>query len=543
MLPLAAAVAAFTALAASAAELVPTSAAAGPYHVAANRILDRDGQPYLLRATELAPVSLKPLESGDLGALSATALVTIRQRLNMNGVELPVDAAEFTVNPDYRRRAAEIVRIANRLDLLVVLSPGRQGAPEAFWQCLAALFRDQPNVFFDAGDGAGVAAIRGVGARQPAIVDSRSFPVLDANVIYRVTATYAASDRWKSQVSLVESAPVLVAGLDPHLNEKSAECDAFPGDPADASNTVREYLGSFDERKISWIVSAFVPGLLITDTRTYTGTKLDGGWVCGEPLSAGLGMVVLSHLRHADPHGLFVVNQGNGGYFLSPGGRASAYGPTFADHSVRLKPGEAPRTAMDNVSVHITDSQGVVRLAPMLYTGAGWASLNFVVPEDVAVGPADIAIVRKDGSQSADRVILTDIAPGFYSASADARGPATAVVTQRAGSGTVRRFDAFTSARGRPACVPIPLSAGVATTLRLNGTGFRRAHAVEDFEARVGETVVPVVSFGIADGPRGDDQLTLRLPDSLIGTGETDVLVKVRGMASNVVRIWCGGKR
>lgn len=524
-------------------ELIQTPAPAGPYHVSANQILDREGRPYLLRGTELAPVTLDALQSGDLGALSASAFVTIRQRLNMNAVELPLDAAEFSANQEYRERTIEIVRTANRLDLLVVLSPRDESVSDAFWPRLAAIFRAQPNVFFDARNKAAVAAIRGAGAPQPAIVDRGNFPVPDPNVIYRIPATYADAGNSMRLSSIVEHAPVLAAGLDPRFSEKSAECAAFPGDPAAATERVQSYLNYFDRHNISWIISAFVPGLLITDTRTYTGTKLDDGWTCGVSPWAGLGMVLLAHLWRADPHGLFIVNQGTGGYLLARGARATAYGPTMADHTMGLKPGQAPPTTMDNVSVRITDSRGDARLAPIYYAGAGWSFLNFVVPKDVAMGPAEIAIVRKDGSQSAGRATVSDIAPGFYSASMDARGPAAADVTQRLSTGAVRHFRASSCTGGRCSCVPIPLSAGIATTLRLSGTGFRHAHAVDDFQVWVGETPVPVVSFGSTDEIGGDDQLTIRLPDSLIGIGETDVFAKVRGLPSNIVRVSCGGKR
>src|SRR3712207_8547850 len=53
---------------------------------------------------------------------------------------------------------------------------------------------------------------------------------------------------------------------------------------------------------------------LISDTRYYNGTKLDDGWTCGKPGGmAGIGMDLLSHLWHGDPHGVFVVNGDSGG--------------------------------------------------------------------------------------------------------------------------------------------------------------------------------------------------------------------------------------
>src|SRR4051794_34262095 len=83
--------------------LHPTAAPAGPYHVEGSRILDARGRPYLIRGTEAPP-----------DAWTATALVTIRQRLNMNAVRLPIAGQAW-------RRVEDAVRIANRLELLVIL--------------------------------------------------------------------------------------------------------------------------------------------------------------------------------------------------------------------------------------------------------------------------------------------------------------------------------------------------------------------------------------------------------------------------------------
>ena len=58
----------------------------GPYRIAGNRILDRQNRPYLIRGTQLAP--LTPNEADEKGSgkafgpLSPTTLITIRQRLN-----------------------------------------------------------------------------------------------------------------------------------------------------------------------------------------------------------------------------------------------------------------------------------------------------------------------------------------------------------------------------------------------------------------------------------------------------------------------------
>jgi len=130
-----------------------TPATNGPYHVSGNRILDSAGRPYLARGTELPELTLKASDiAGDglrFGAFSPSSLVSIRQRLNMNAVRLPLDSQVFLKSAVYRERALGVVRTANHFELLVILAT--ESAPESpvrFWQLCAEAFKSFPNVFF-----------------------------------------------------------------------------------------------------------------------------------------------------------------------------------------------------------------------------------------------------------------------------------------------------------------------------------------------------------------------------------------------------------
>ena len=91
---------------------------------------------------------------------------------------------------------------------------------------------------------------------------------------------------------------MLVNGRVPQLDKPSQVCAAFPADSAEATALVKADLDYFDAHRISWTISSFTAGKLITDYRYFKGTKLDAGWICGKPgaVPAGLGMVLLSHL-------------------------------------------------------------------------------------------------------------------------------------------------------------------------------------------------------------------------------------------------------
>ncbi len=280
---------------------------------------------------------------------------------------------------------------------------------------------------------------------------------------------------------------------------------------------------------------------MITEYRFYNWSKLDDGWTCGEfPSHGGIAMILLSHLWGGEPHGLLSVNPPTGGIVIAKGAVSTAYGPVLAEREVQAKERPLP-FRLGNMSVQIRDSRGVVRRAGLLYTGSGWSNLTFVVPANTANGPAEVTLVRSDGSSSTTNVIVADVAPGLWTASADGRGPVIGRVVQRFANGRTKTFEAWQCPKDIMGCntVPIPLSDGVSTTVRLDASGIRNANPKAEVRVTVGDVSVPVVSFGTADED-GRDQVTVKLPAQLRGAGETDVMMTVDGVLSNVARINCG---
>lgn len=96
-------------------------------------------------------VTLKASDfSGDgkeFGPFSPSSFATIRQRLNMNAVRLPVSAALYEESKDYRALVEQAVRQANRFELLAILAPDTEDDIR-FWTNCAAQFKANPNLFF-----------------------------------------------------------------------------------------------------------------------------------------------------------------------------------------------------------------------------------------------------------------------------------------------------------------------------------------------------------------------------------------------------------
>ena len=484
--------------------LVPTPFPEGPLRAAGSRLEDASGHAFLLRGTEI----------DGLGAVTATLLDTARKRWNFNAIRLPLGAA------DCSPRLRETVALANRFELVVILASDS----ESFWSACAPLFRDNARVIFDVAEAPVlVAAIRAAGAAQPIVVPYDAH-VEDANLIRAVRPRIHSlrTDRDRDRLFPPRGAPLLAAGLDLELD--SAACPETPADPAAAASLVESNLAYFDAHGISWIISAFRPGKLIADYAFFDATTLENGWICGEPAQppVGMGMAVQFHLFHAPIRGLFTVDNNTGGFTLARGGIASAYGPTLARAAAHANP-PLP-TTLAGISVEVTDSRGVARLAPLLHVSIGWDSLNYIVPEESAPGPARITILRDDGSTASGEALVEDVVPSLQSAHGNGHGAATAF----AGS------PAYAQVNDKWLTVPIPIAAAP-TTVRLIGMGVRRAPA-GSVEVWVGGRRVPASWFGPGRDP-GVDEILFAAPPHFAALGETNLFLSVAGRTSNVVRI------
>jgi uncharacterized protein (TIGR03437 family) len=566
-----------------------TPAPDGPFHVDHAQILDSKGHSFLMRGTQLSDfhpqTAARDNRAGrDFGPHSATSLTAVRLRFNMNAVRLPLDVREAGA-PGYFAELAKVVRRANQLELLVILAAREPGATlpspltTEFWTRCATAFKDYPNVVFDAfsdpspaavpagvdpHSAAGweiwrsamapvVHAIRAAGAPQPIVLmswnDDRMFegagdrPLReDADIIYEVSPRYVTTttdaQREERFGFLARRAPVTANGWDLELDNPTA-CAAIPSDPAAASDMVRANLDDLDASRISWTMSVFKPGKLIKDLSLHDATSLENGWTCGPQKfpAPGMGRVVEGHLRATEERSIFVVSAA-GGVDLPRGGFANGYGPVMAERDAQAHGPRLP-LSLAGITVEVADSAGTTRPAGIFWVSAGWGQVNFVVPEESAPGRAVMTLVRHDGSRLSTNITIADTAPGFRTG-LSCRGAAvgTAIQAFAGGHSATTPISVCTSDDCR--ALDVPMTAGTTTKVRLRASGFRHAASASDIQVTVGGQRVKVLSYGPGDDP-GMDQLTVAIPASLRGLGETDVVASVRGRVSNVVRIRIGG--
>jgi uncharacterized protein (TIGR03437 family) len=561
-----------------------TPAPSGPFRVESNRIIDSAGRPFLMRGTQLTEfhpqTAAEDNRAGrEFGPHSATSLTAVRLRFNMNTVRLPLDIREAT-DAAYFAELAKVVRRANQLELLVMLSAREPGAnlpsarSVAFWSRCAAEFRDYPNVFFgafpdplpaaDAHSAAGwetwraamsplVDAIRGTGATQPIVLsswnDERMFEgagerpsMRDPNIIYEEPARYATTTTEAQREArfglLARRAPVTTNGWDLELDNPAA-CGLLAADPAAVGDMVRANLQDLDARGISWTMSVFTPGKLIKDLSLHDATSLEDGWTCGPQKypAAGIGRVIEGYLRSTEERSIFVVSAA-GGVDLPRGGFANGYGPVIAERDTPATGRRLP-LSLGGVQVHVTDSAGVTRPAGIYWVTAGWGQVNFQVPEESAPGRARMTLVRDDGSRLSTNITIADTAPGFRTG-LSCRGAALGSATQVFADGR-RATTPIAECKGDDCqTLEVPMAKGATTQVRLRASGFRHAASAEEIQVTIAGKRVRVISYG-PDEVQGMDQLTLAIPASLRGIGEADLEAHVNGRVANVVRIRIGG--
>ena len=86
--------------------------------------------------------------------------------------------------------------------------------------------------------------------------------------------------------------------------------------------------------------------------------------------------------------------------------------------------------------------------------------------------------------------------------------------------------------------IPIDLGPeGAQVLLLLFGTGFRGNGGLQTVGVKIGNATSEVLYAADAPGFVGLDQANVRIPRSLIGRGETDVVMTVGTKTANTVRV------
>jgi uncharacterized protein (TIGR03437 family) len=195
-------------------------------------------------------------------------------------------------------------------------------------------------------------------------------------------------------------------------------------------------------------------------------------------------------------------------------------------------------TNLGGTTVRVRDSAGTERFAPLFFVSPG--QVNYQVPPGATTGEALVTITSGGGQVSMGTMLIEAVAPGLFTASSSGQGPAAAVALRIRADGSqsfepVARFDA-----AQNSFVTVPIDLGPASDqvfLLIFGTGLRGLSAPGAAQVSIGGVNVETLYAGAQGELIGLDQINVRLPRSLAGRGEVDLVVTVDDRAANTPRI------
>jgi uncharacterized protein (TIGR03437 family) len=230
------------------------------------------------------------------------------------------------------------------------------------------------------------------------------------------------------------------------------------------------------------------------------------------------------------------VSAASFGGSLAPESISAGFGAELATETQAASSLPLP-TTLAGVSLKVTDSLGMERLAPLFFVSPG--QINYLIPAGTATGPATLTVLNSGGLVAMGEVQIANIAPGLFSANSSGQGAAAAVVLRIKANGAqsfepVARYDA---AQNRFVPAPIDLSpAGEQVFLVLYGTGLRYRSSLSAVQCMIGGASAEALFAGPTPGFAGFDQLNVRLPRSLAGRGEVDATVIIDGKQANTLK-------
>ncbi len=217
---------------------------------------------------------------------------------------------------------------------------------------------------------------------------------------------------------------------------------------------------------------------------------------------------------------------------LAPGSMASAMGQGLTTGTPDAIIGPSP-TTWNGTSVSIVDSTGQSWAAPL--TAVTPWEVNFLVPDGVAPGNAQVKVTSASGTQTASNLPINAVAPALFTLNGSGLAAAYAVRV----SGGAQTIEPGYTLNSFGSFSPSPIAMGSPSDqvyLVLFGTGLQAAGA-GGTTATVNGVTAKVVYAGPELSIPGLDQVNLLLPASLAGAGNVNVRLVANGVAANGVEV------
>lgn len=193
-------------------------------------------------------------------------------------------------------------------------------------------------------------------------------------------------------------------------------------------------------------------------------------------------------------------------------------------------------TTLGGVELQIRDSAGVTRSAPLFYVSP--TQISFQNPTGTATGSATITVLLNGAAVGQGSTTVENVTPGLFAANANGQGVAAAIALRIKADGTQTSEVLLQLNQSTNKYEAVPLTIGDATDqlfLLAFGTGFRNRSG--NGSATIGGVAADVTYAGAQGTFTGLDQANIRIPRSLAGRGDVDVVLTVDGKNSNAVVI------
>jgi uncharacterized protein (TIGR03437 family) len=193
-------------------------------------------------------------------------------------------------------------------------------------------------------------------------------------------------------------------------------------------------------------------------------------------------------------------------------------------------------TELGGLRLGIRDGNGTERPAPLFFVSP--TQLNYLIPAGTTEGRA-IVTVRRGGDIVAEGVLNVElVAPSLFAANAAGQGVAAGVAlrVKADGAQSFEPLVRLNTTTNRFEAVPLDLGPeNEQVFLILFGTGFRQRAALSNVTCTIGGRTAEVLFAGAQGNLAGVDQANVRLPRTLIGRGNVNIVFGVGSKTANTV--------
>ncbi len=220
----------------------------------------------------------------------------------------------------------------------------------------------------------------------------------------------------------------------------------------------------------------------------------------------------------------------------------AAFGADLAN-STELASVEPLPTRFAGRSVKVSDYAGTEKLSQLFFVSP--TQVNLLMPAELEAGPSIVELTGDAGLVKLAVVTVQKLSPGIFTADTTGKGVAAGIIVRVFTNGVQRYEPIAQFDETQQRWLPVPIEFTLDTqriVLALFGTGWRQVGAFSDvtidFVAASERSDPlpkrPATSEYAGKQPTwaGVDQINVEVPRSLIGKGETDVLVTMKANPS-----------